>query len=124
MGCVVLGGWLGLLGLGPMAEGRTVWVVAGRASPVRASSGVDGLEVEKSRAFLVAPQVGMGALAAGPDFGGHALLGGLLASSGGGCHCWTFGVGEGNTEGGLGFKSLDLCKETTDGRKGKPNGQV
>ena len=92
-----------------MAEGRTVWVVARRASPVSASSGVDGLEMEKSRAFLVAPQVGIGALAAGPDFGGHAILC-LFASSGGGCHYWVFKVDEGITEGRVGFKSLNLCK--------------
>ncbi len=107
-----------------LVEGHTVWVVTGRTSPVSASSGVDGLEMENSRALQVTSRVGVGALAAVPNFGGHALLGGLLASSSGGRRCWVFGVGEGMLKGVLALRVLNLCKETTDGRKGKPKGQV
>ena len=95
---VILEVWLGLLMVSQVSylvKGRTVWVVAGMASPVSAGSGVDGLKMKNSRALLVALRVGVGALATGPHFGGHALLGGLLASSGSGHHGWVFGVGEG-----------------------------
>ena len=99
-----------------------MWVVAARASPVSASPGVDGLEMEKSRAFLVAPQVGIGALAASPDFGGHALLC-LFASSGGGCHCWAFRVGEGNTGGVLALRVWNRAKRQLMDGKGSPTGK-
>ncbi len=95
-------------------------IVAGRASPVSASSGVDGLDMEVSRAFLAAPRVGVGALAASPGFGGHALLGGLLVGLGGGHHCWFLKLVREILRNVLNFKSLDLCKEASDGRKGKP----